>query len=197
MGTDGSGTVSREELNECAKSSDIVRLFTSLDWPKGWTLDDLHTMLDADGGGTLTREEFCDGMHRLIFGNDFQKSCMNMLIAGQIKQVGNEIKVTTSEELAFVRKSIAEVKHTLQTVLAEVRSIARKDMLLFSDPTVEVEALRLAADCEVRKADAESWKLFADEVEPGSIFESPADELPTNPDSRSSSRRHGTGQAQA
>merc|ERR1712196_520355 len=73
--------------------------FKKLDFPKGFTFDDLFTMLNLDGSGGLRRKEFEDGMHRLCFGTEFQRFCQHQLAMGQIKAVHHDTKTAHLERL--------------------------------------------------------------------------------------------------
>jgi len=84
--TDGDGTVSPEEIEMAKDNEELLEILDKVDLPFAFTLTDLHTMLDKDGDGELTKAEFFVGMKRLIFSNDFQRQCLLLLCMAQQKR---------------------------------------------------------------------------------------------------------------
>jgi len=65
-----------EFINSEAHGSNISNLIRDVKLPVGYDVTDCHAMFDRDATGTITQKEFVEGMGRLIFSNEFQRSCM-------------------------------------------------------------------------------------------------------------------------
>lgn len=79
-GDEDEATITRERMQEFSKSEEygeqIKELVASVSLPAGYEIHDCHAMFDRDASGTITEEEFVQGMGRLIFSNDFQRGCI-------------------------------------------------------------------------------------------------------------------------
>merc|ERR1712139_492354 len=75
----GDGTVSPEEIAEAGDNEQLVEALAMIELPTGFSMLELHCMLDKDGDGELTKAEFGQGMRRIIFSNDFQRQCLLQL----------------------------------------------------------------------------------------------------------------------
>jgi len=84
--TDGGGTISQEEIEQAEGHEDLNNMLNLVDLPWGFTLGDLHTMLDKDGDGELSKSEFFVSMKRLIFSGEFQRECVLLLAVSQSKR---------------------------------------------------------------------------------------------------------------
>jgi len=72
-------TISKEVMETFVKGekgTHIEELVSHVRLPAGFEVTDCHAMFDRDASGTITQKEFEDGMGRLIFSNEFQRSCM-------------------------------------------------------------------------------------------------------------------------
>jgi len=67
--------------------------------PPGYGIWDCHAMFDRDVSGTITKKEFVQGMGRLIFSNDFQRSAMTQIA---ISDVLTELKAVETKVLAEI-----------------------------------------------------------------------------------------------
>merc|ERR1712107_668727 len=72
LDADNSGEVSMQEFRQVGTIPEIYQEFKELDLPPGFSLDDLHVMLNIDGVGELSRDEFENGMYRAIYSDEFQ-----------------------------------------------------------------------------------------------------------------------------
>eukprot|EP00747_Dinoflagellata_sp_TGD_P047887 gnl/TRDRNA2_/TRDRNA2_145271_c0_seq2.p1 gnl/TRDRNA2_/TRDRNA2_145271_c0~~gnl/TRDRNA2_/TRDRNA2_145271_c0_seq2.p1 ORF type:complete len:569 (+),score=102.39 gnl/TRDRNA2_/TRDRNA2_145271_c0_seq2:244-1707(+) len=79
------GMITVKEITSPENKQALENIMNDLDLPAGWTAKDLHTMLDEAGNGVLSAAEFLEGMFRLVFANDFHRSCLNRIAANQIK----------------------------------------------------------------------------------------------------------------
>jgi len=96
---DGNGQISKDEMVSTGEDQAMLNHFRNLDFPKGFTFEDLFEMLNLDGCGDMTRKEFEDGMHRIIFGSEFQKTCLTLLGMGQIKAMSRHLFSRQKEHL--------------------------------------------------------------------------------------------------
>jgi len=89
---DRDGTVSPEEIEAAEDDRELMGVLEHMSLPFSFSLTELHTMLDKDGDGALTKLEFFTGMRRLIFSNEFQRQCLVSLSSAQIKRKLFEVK---------------------------------------------------------------------------------------------------------
>merc|ERR1719247_701392 len=84
---DGDGGLSMGELEQVfAENETLLHHLILLDLPRGFCISDLHLIFDEEYEGLVTKDEYLNGMMRLIFGNEFQRSCCLQLTAAQIKK---------------------------------------------------------------------------------------------------------------
>merc|ERR1719468_1380259 len=86
--------------------ADITALVKDVSLPVGYEVTDCHAMFDRDASGSITEQEFVEGMGRLIFSNEFQRSCM---VQSSIADVLVEMKAV--EQRLLLR--IGELESTL------------------------------------------------------------------------------------
>jgi len=106
MDKDKSDEISMQELVAASESPSLVRILREVDFPAGFTLQDLFQLLDTDGSGILSRNEFVGGIFRLLFSNEFQRQCLARLGEAHLRQTFLAIK----EELIM---EIREERHSL------------------------------------------------------------------------------------
>jgi len=104
---DGDGTVSPEEIAQASDNEDLIEALSCIDLPTGFSMSELHCMLDKDGDGELTKFEFGQGMRRLIFCNDFQRQCLLMLAVAQQKRKLYEMRNQIEEEFGKIDDHMA------------------------------------------------------------------------------------------
>jgi len=109
---DGSGNISPDEIEQAANNEELLDIMAQVDLPHGFTLSDLHCMLDKDGDGELSASEFYVGMHRLIFCDEMQTRA---LLAHSIAQVKRKICIVRHEmqeyhEMQIARSDIINAK---------------------------------------------------------------------------------------
>lgn len=135
---DHDGLVSPAEF----KSPEMMQLFQGIKLPQGFDSDELYIMLDRDGSGEVTIDEFMMGMYRIIYCNDFQRACLSQMHINMVKKFIVEHRASTrlafkhaeehiSKEVSVLRedlsRQIAEaVSHVISAVGAPVESTASK-----------------------------------------------------------------------
>jgi len=104
--TDGDGTVSPEEIDQASDNEQLQEALSCCDLPAGFSMGELHCMLDKDGDGELTKGEFQQGMKRMIFSNDFQRQCLLSLGVAQTKRKLYQMKQDLADEFTNIHDKI-------------------------------------------------------------------------------------------
>lgn len=85
-GAEGEGLTS-QQLNALAKDrADLMDELRAVDFPRGFGMDDLHCMFDDEYSESLTKDEFINGMFRIVFNNEFQRDCCIKLHIARLRQ---------------------------------------------------------------------------------------------------------------
>jgi len=110
LDVDGNQEISREELRAGATNPLLQQILRQIDLPAGFTIDELFLVLDTNGNGQITRNEFIGGMFRLIYSNDFQRQCISRLSEASMRQyigsIRQEIFDRIREENGLLLKEI-------------------------------------------------------------------------------------------
>eukprot|EP00747_Dinoflagellata_sp_TGD_P112438 gnl/TRDRNA2_/TRDRNA2_171472_c3_seq3.p1 gnl/TRDRNA2_/TRDRNA2_171472_c3~~gnl/TRDRNA2_/TRDRNA2_171472_c3_seq3.p1 ORF type:complete len:415 (-),score=25.31 gnl/TRDRNA2_/TRDRNA2_171472_c3_seq3:80-1324(-) len=117
------GVLSRKEFETFSKmphvetgaTCSLQDMLSDLGLPSGFTLGDVHQMLDRDGDNQLSAKEFEEGLIRLINSDDFQRTCMLQLDLSQCQANMVEIKSMHSDIHTGV--------HQCQAMLVELRAL--------------------------------------------------------------------------
>jgi len=110
---DGSDHISKDELAAGSENPTLVKLLRDVDFPAGFTLQDLFILLDVDGSGVLGRSEFIGGIFRLLYSNEFQRQCLARLGEAQVRQCICEAK----------KEIILEMRHDHQRLVRELHQL--------------------------------------------------------------------------
>jgi voltage-gated sodium channel len=118
--TDGDGRVTSDELEASLQNESMRKYLATMDLPHNFQPSEFVQMLDADGSGALCKDEFKEGVYRLIFCNDFQRQCLNQAALGAIHKSVNEIrkdirKIIKKEMGGAIKEIIREVQDTIGT----------------------------------------------------------------------------------
>lgn len=76
-------------MEQCDGVSELMDTFNM---PAGFTIRDMFMMIDVDGSGECSPEEFMLGMIRCIMSDDFQKTCMMRLGFGRVMNRLHELE---------------------------------------------------------------------------------------------------------
>jgi voltage-gated sodium channel len=112
--TDGDGRISSSELEASLKNPVMRKYLATLDLPHNFTVSDFLQMLDVEGTGDLSKTEFVEGIHRLIFQTDFQRNCLNQMAMGALHKSIHEV---TSDLRTEIHKAIGEITREIQSNL--------------------------------------------------------------------------------
>ncbi len=69
-----------------AENPVLMEELRAMEFPRGFRLRDLHLMFDQEYSSTLTKDEFVNGMFRIIFNDEFQRDCCVLLNIAQMRQ---------------------------------------------------------------------------------------------------------------
>jgi len=116
LDTNNDQRISRQEMELGCTNERLHELLSKIDLPHGFTFSDFHQMLDLDGSGLLSKDEFVNGMLRLIYCDQFQRDCLFQLSIGQIKR----------QNYKLAQQLRDEVHASVRTVLDEVAALRRE-----------------------------------------------------------------------
>ena len=121
-GADVQEWITKQDLVEKGGLESFQEALRACKVPHGFTLRDLHTMLDRSLDGYMTYTEFVEGMFRLIFCDDFQRGCMIQLSIYQIKRLIAETKDGLIEALKKEREASAALIKSMQDEIDRLRA---------------------------------------------------------------------------
>lgn len=104
MNEDGDGIISQEELDAAANDPKFVEMLKEINLPSSFSVTDMHLMLDKDGDGELTEEEFADGMYDLVYSNDFQRQCILLRSLANAKRNLHDFRTEVKREFRDLRE---------------------------------------------------------------------------------------------
>lgn len=139
------GFITSDEMMSAKDNKDLARILDSIDLPPGFSLIDLHTMLDARGDGLVSTEAFLSGMFQLIFCNEFQSHCLSKLSIAQIKRVVYELRNDIFEELLemkVIRDQVMSLQKISQSMSRQLSSM----QVQFQRNVVQEQEQRSSAD---------------------------------------------------
>lgn len=127
--TQEDGSITRDELGEMMEDSThgnpIKALVSGVSLPEGFTILDCHPMFDRDATGSIERDEFIQGMKRLIFSNAFQRSCMTQ---SAIADVLVEVKAVESRLAEMVKKELVTMQWECRGLREEVHRFSANSL---------------------------------------------------------------------
>lgn len=106
----GDGVISRAELEAAQDHPEYQRMLDEIDLPPGFKGEDLHLMLDPDGNGELSPEEFINGMYQLIFCNEFQRECLTKHSINHVKHALWSLTGVLQQQLWQIRRDLGTLR---------------------------------------------------------------------------------------
>jgi len=135
------GRVDAEELKKAInRDPELLDLIESVDLPEGFSSEELVLMLDANGDGTLSYENFIRSFYRLIDGGDFQQLCLMQLNINSIKHYIMEMKqhnMQAQDELRAQLQQLAE--HCLGGKKAEMATQTKHSLNASASDAAELQ----------------------------------------------------------
>jgi len=84
--SDGSGTLSKNEFLEAMDNSPALKnILSKLDFPAGFTIEEIFTLIDSSGDGSISGQEFKNGMSRMTECTPFQMLCILLTSINSLK----------------------------------------------------------------------------------------------------------------
>jgi len=83
----GVATITQESLQDAICSNNtLADILTRIDLPSNCSMKELFVLIDDDGDGRITQDEFETGMYRLLYCGEFQRSCIQQMSLNTLKQ---------------------------------------------------------------------------------------------------------------
>jgi len=124
LDTDGSEQISMEEMQAGSDNAFLFKVLRDIDFPAGFTLEDLFSLLDIDGSGVLSRNEFIGGLFRLLFSNEFQRQCLARLGEANLRQTIMIVKDEIKQEIHLGnQRLVQEMQELLAPLGCEKRAV--------------------------------------------------------------------------
>lgn len=116
---DDDGKLSVQELTKSLRQGRMRCLLNQVNVPRDITGRELMNMLDCNGDGHVTGDEFVGTFYRLVECDDFQRSCLVQMHLNALKgMMAQQLKVAGSTRRAVDRLH-AEVQHVKRQVLQQ------------------------------------------------------------------------------
>lgn len=107
-------------------------------------------MLDVDGSGWLSKQEFVGGVMRLIYCNSFQRDCLAQCAFGRLQQANvqmhSEITKCLRSATEHIMKEILQLREEFQIATGRGASTSAEDVSAFDDRHALGHAMRPRRD---------------------------------------------------
>lgn len=120
---DDSGSISVEEIEEGWQEPQLRELLADINLPKGWQPHELMSLLDADGDGELTFEEFMRSFYRLIASDSFQQSCCMHASLNEVKASVNRVKEAHEQSSTELKEQVTSMEQKMEKRLASMEAM--------------------------------------------------------------------------
>jgi len=110
--------------------------YQRIDFPHGFTSEDLYIMLDESGDGLMTPKEFTCGMFRLVHGNEFQRACILQQTLHKFKRLVAHQQVQLALKVQQAASAFAEERQFKAAEQAAAEAAAAKGG---SGPEVDIK----------------------------------------------------------
>jgi len=109
--------VSLDELQAGASNPRLQQVLRQIHLPVGFTVEELFMMIDEDGDGFISRNEFIGGLFRTVFSSEFQRECMVRLGLANVRKTMCTIK---DQIVAQMKVDHQELMCQMQSYLSNV-----------------------------------------------------------------------------
>jgi voltage-gated sodium channel len=132
--------MSEDEFCDGRCSQVLFDLIDTADFPHKFSLRELFAVLDTSGHKRIVKQQFVDGMMRMIYGNDFQRDVQSLVGAHK----GRRDLVAIRKELRAMHLEVDQIHvKTGNHIAAQIKMLAPPDP---SAPTVDRN--RFSADAK-------------------------------------------------
>ena len=122
------GVMTREEMEQNSlEHPGLMEELCDVDFPRGFTLRDFHAVFDEEYNSKLSKEEFINGMFRIIFNSDFQRNCCVLLQIANIRQQMADNFVLCM----FMRLNLYLALHPRLSILVRTTQVTSDAMFYF------------------------------------------------------------------
>lgn len=104
---------------DCLDTEGMRDAFSDIGLPRNFTSRELHIMLDRDGSGHITVNEFILSMWRLIYSDDFQLKCLQQMSVNLVMQQVNRLSTSMDKQFDAMQQVLKEELHTCHEDLAQ------------------------------------------------------------------------------
>eukprot|EP00746_Dinoflagellata_sp_MGD_P014860 gnl/MRDRNA2_/MRDRNA2_132774_c0_seq1.p1 gnl/MRDRNA2_/MRDRNA2_132774_c0~~gnl/MRDRNA2_/MRDRNA2_132774_c0_seq1.p1 ORF type:complete len:717 (-),score=136.78 gnl/MRDRNA2_/MRDRNA2_132774_c0_seq1:347-2497(-) len=111
---DGSGTVSPEELKTAMKDPVVLDILEEVHLPSGMQSDELFSLIDAKGTGTVTSAEMMMQLTRTVVHSDHQKFMELKIQANATRQDLNQVAASMTDFRKEMREGLADLQAQIQ-----------------------------------------------------------------------------------
>jgi len=123
LDTSGDGSLDCAELEIAINDNpQLANFIVRIDLPANSTLHDLFDLIDDDGDGNITSEEFHSAMYRMIYCSDFQRMCLLQLSLNRTRNHVLETKRQVVEMRAEMMKAHETTSYKLDALLNSAKS---------------------------------------------------------------------------
>merc|ERR1712146_546639 len=100
----------------------VQDLLNQVNLPRGFTPNEVMALLDVDGDGELSYDEFMLSFFRLIDNNDFQQTCLQHKHINQVRRQLQLLHQKRKGRFDAVKARLTEVERPLQRIRAGPKS---------------------------------------------------------------------------
>jgi len=130
LDTDKDSFLTEQELMAAAENSDFGQtlregMLNGMNLPLNFEFTDLYLMLDQDSNNKLSPKEFIEGMYRLVYGTEFQHTCMMQLSMAKLMREFKVMESTFKRDMYRCCDEIMQEVHSLrrQVLVGDVSGI--------------------------------------------------------------------------
>jgi len=123
LDVDSDGIFSQKDFTGVVNHPKFQVLLQDLELPKGFTIEDLYTLLNTKCDKRLTEQDFVDGMYRMIHNNVSQHQFMMQLSLMQVKAI---VQQSQEETRAQIQVGMNRVLDEIGFLRAKIESSTPK-----------------------------------------------------------------------
>lgn len=120
---DESGSISEEEIVAGWHDPRFKELLMEVNLPKGFSPEEMLCLLDTDGDGELTFDEFITSFYRVIASDPFQQSCCMHTSLNEVKRDVKNLKIkdeANQSNVKSIMEQLSKATSSLQKIEARL-----------------------------------------------------------------------------